>query len=298
MARKECRLDNQQPSREQRKVQRLSLRGVAEQAIGSAKRRVSLCDKDIVHSPVEIAGGAYCPAGSSVPDMNLRISHERQLKRFEVMKVTNEMVGKKYGMLRVLSMAPDRISLSGRKEKMCMCECDCGNVKLVRASCLKNGNTKSCGCYRSQCSSERMAARSIHGLGGTKLYHVWQNMIDRCQNPKHKSYKNYGANGIHVCDQWLSVTAFADWAFANGYREGLTLERIDNAEGYSPDNCIWADRYVQNNHTSRNHLLTYMGKTQSMAQWARELNISYAALKTRINRLGWPVEVALSTPVA
>ena len=211
--------------------------------------------------------------------------------------MVEDMTGRKYGRLRVLSAAPDRILPSGKTERMCLCKCDCGAIKTIRAASLKNGNTKSCGCYRSKCSSERMRARAVHGLGGTKIYRVWKCMIDRCQNPNNKSYKNYGLKGVKVCAEWQDVAVFAEWAHKNGYKDGLTLERVNNNRGYCPDNCIWADRYVQNNHTSRNHLLTYVGKTQTMAQWSRELGISYSAIKTRINRRGWPVEVALATPV-
>lgn len=215
----------------------------------------------------------------------------------EVKKLIEEMTGRRYGMLRVLGASPDRILPSGKKESMCLCECDCGKIKAIRVASLKNGNTKSCGCYRNKCSSERMHARATHGLGGTKIYGVWKCMIDRCQNPNNKSYKNYGGKGVDVCSEWQDVNVFVEWALMSGYKDGLTLERVNNNQGYYPDNCIWADRYVQNNHTSRNHLLTYMGRTQTMAQWSRELGLSYSAIKTRINRYGWPTEVALATPV-
>lgn len=86
------------------------------------------------------------------------------------------------------------------------------------------------------------------------------------------------------------------WATKTGYKEGLTLERLDNSLGYSPMNCVWADRYTQNNHTGRNHMLTYKGETKTMAQWCRELGLSYSAVKARINRRGWSEDRALSTP--
>lgn len=142
-----------------------------------------------------------------------------------------------------------------------------------------------------------MSSNRKHGRGGTKLYKVWQAMISRCENPDNCSFDNYGATGIKVCDEWHDVEIFCEWAERLGYRDGLTLERIDNSLGYNPDNCIWADRYVQNNNTSRNHMLTFHGKTMSMAQWSRELGISYCALKSRITKRGWSVERALTTKV-
>lgn len=124
-------------------------------------------------------------------------------------------------------------------------------------------------------------------------------MISRCEDPKNKSYYNYGVKGISVCEEWHSVSVFAEWAYNNGYKEneGLSIERLDSSKGYCPENCVWADRKTQNNHTSRNHMITFNGETKTMAQWSEDTGISYAALKTRLNRRGWSVERALTTPV-
>lgn len=235
------------------------------------------------------------PAGSSVPS-DFEIFTERQITGRGDLLIT-DLIGKKYGRLEVVGRAQDRILPSGKKEVMWICKCECGNFKNVRAESLKRGNTISCGCYRKEYSQKRARNRTKHGFGGQKIYKVWKSMIDRCENPKNKSYKNYGEVGISVCDEWRSVDNFVKWAQKAGYKEGLTLERVDNSCGYNPNNCIWADRYTQNNHTSRNHMLEYKGKTQTIAQWAREFNISYCALKSRINKYGWSVEVALETPV-
>ena len=131
----------------------------------------------------------------------------------------------------------------------------------------------------------------------TRLYRIWCGMRYRCENPKHPSYKNYGERGIKVCPEWQTFENFMSWALENGYRDDLTLERLDNAGGYNPDNCTWADRRTQNNNTRRNHKLTYQGRTQTIAQWAREKEQPYSTLWARINALNWSVEKALETPV-
>ena len=137
-----------------------------------------------------------------------------------------------------------------------------------------------------------------HGHSGTRLYKKWRHMHDRCENPNNRKFAIYGGNGITVCPEWSGKqgsTNFIKWALENGYKDGLTIERIDGTKGYSPDNCIWASYTVQNNNTSRNHYITFNGKTQTMKQWADELNISYQALAKRINKLGWSIEKALTT---
>ncbi len=208
------------------------------------------------------------------------------------------MTGKKYGRLTVLSRYKNRKSKSGRTEVMWLCKCDCGNIVSLRGVSLRNGNTISCGCYRKECSSQRMHSNNtIHGFGGTRIYKIWQAMIDRCENENNKKYKNYGARGIKVCEDWHDVRKFAEWAFSNGYKDDLTIERLDNNLDYESSNCVWADRYVQNNHTSRNHMITYQGKTQTMAQWSKETGLPYSTIKSRLNKHGWSVERALSTPL-
>ncbi len=121
----------------------------------------------------------------------------------------------------------------------------------------------------------------------TKLYENWCNMKRRCYNKKNKDYYNYGGRGIVVCDEWLNdFDVFYNWAYQNGYEDGLTLDRINSSGNYEPNNCRWATRKQQANNTRRNVLLTYNGKTQNMRQWADELGISYYNISKRHYR-GW-----------
>ncbi len=129
-----------------------------------------------------------------------------------------------------------------------------------------------------------------------KLHSVWRTMIAKCGNPNAYNYKHYGRRGIFVCEEWKAdYLSFRVWAHANGYSEGLTIERIDNDSGYSPHNCRWADRKTQARNRRTSKLITFRGRTQTQAAWAEEIGISPGTLYARLEKLNWPVEKALAT---
>lgn len=136
-----------------------------------------------------------------------------------------------------------------------------------------------------------------HGECRSRLYSVYCEIKNRCYNKRDKSYKWYGAKGIKVCEKWSDYILFQRWAYAHGYKEGMSLDRIDNTKDYSPDNCRWVNAKVQANNKSNNHYLTYKGRTQTLIQWSEELGINYDTLKSRINRSHWSVEKAFETRV-
>lgn len=118
----------------------------------------------------------------------------------------------------------------------------------------------------------------------TKLHWVWRAIKQRCTNPNNKQYKNYGGRGITLCEEWQGVygfTNFSIWAEANGYKEGLSIDRIDNNKGYSPDNCRWTNTEIQANNKRTNILITYLGATHTLRQWAKILDVPYSTLQTR-----------------
>jgi hypothetical protein len=138
-----------------------------------------------------------------------------------------------------------------------------------------------------------------------RLNHIYKDMKRRCYSRNFKQYKDYGGRGICVCDEWIDKTrngspatkgwlAFKSWALSNGYKEGLSIDRIDNNKGYCPENCRWVDRRVQNNNTRKNRYIKYNGKTQSLADWCRELGLNYDRTKYRLNAGQWSVERAFS----
>lgn len=169
--------------------------------------------------------------------------------------------------------------------------CDCGNVLISVAQSVRIGRTKSCGCLSRENTSRNMAK---HRLSGTKEYNVWVSMRQRCSNPNHPHFKHYGGRGITVCDRWHSfATFFRDMGNAP---TGYTLERKDNQQGYSPDNCCWATRSAQANNRRGLHLLTYNNQTLNVAQWAALLGLNKSTLHKRL-KLGWPISLVLSSPV-
>jgi hypothetical protein len=141
----------------------------------------------------------------------------------------------------------------------------------------------------------------------SKLSNIFHNMKARCYNLSNKNYRNYGARGITVCSEWLNsekahesnctkgFIAFKQWALANGYAEDLTLDRIDVNGNYSPNNCRWVSRKVQQNNTRRNCFVSYKGRTQTLAQWCSELKLNYHKTVVRVNQLGWSPERAFET---
>lgn len=133
-----------------------------------------------------------------------------------------------------------------------------------------------------------------HGETGTPLYNIWHHMKQRCYNIKNHNYKDYGGRGIAVCDEWCnSYLMFKEWAINNGYEEGLTIDRIDNNKGYSPNNCRWADRKQQARNRRSTRLTTYKGDTRPLTEWCEILNLNYWTVVSRLDRLGWSIEDAL-----
>lgn len=199
-------------------------------------------------------------------------------------------IGDVFGKLTVVALdKPSKRSI----ERMWLCRCECGNMKSANDARLKIGHVKSCGCFMSQRIRE---TQTTHGQTKTPLYAVWRGIKARCNNPRHKAYARYGGRGITVCEEWNnSFETFKDWAYANGYSQELSIDRIDNDKGYSPDNCRWADVYTQANNMSHNITFCYNGETHTVAEWARILNVGYGALKKRVKE-GWNVDDVVNKP--
>ena len=198
----------------------------------------------------------------------------------------HDLTGQRFGQLLVIERAEDKTT--GLKPKvMWRCRCDCGKETIVWGSSLTQGTTVSCGCKKIK-----------HGYANKeRLYETWQNMKRRCNNPRNKRYKQYGARGIKVCAEWEhDYVAFRNWAMSNGYADDLTIDRIDVDKGYSPDNCRWVGAKIQANNMTRNRFITFRGKTMTLSQWAEELGLSYGVINHRIQR-GWDMDRIANTPV-
>lgn len=198
----------------------------------------------------------------------------------------DNLIGRKFGRLTVLGLSEKQ---SGRKSYW-VCECDCGNKKLVRSDVLKRGQVQSCGCMKKeqdQVNFKRTTHGDAHRGSVERLWHTWQGIKKRTSNPKDKAYFRYGGRGITMCDEWReSYSTFKEWALQNGYADNLTIERIDNNGNYEPSNCRWATIEEQCNNRRTNVLVEWDGKTQNIKQWSEEKGIPYRVLHDRYHRYG------------
>ena len=204
----------------------------------------------------------------------------------------DDLTGKRYGRLVVLSRGENAKNGAVRW----VCKCDCGNTTVVYRSALQSGLSKSCGCLNYEINSN---IHKTHGYSKTRIYGVWCNIIDRCDNPNNSHYKYYGGRGIKVCEEWKNnPLSFIKWAYANGYNEDAkfgdcTIDRIDNNKDYSPDNCRWVDLYVQANNKSNNIKIEFNGETHSIREWGILRGIRPELIYQRIHCYKWDIEKAL-----
>ena len=214
-------------------------------------------------------------------------------------------VGERMGRLVRTSTPPiNRTTSSGHTYAFKVeCECDCGTIKFVHTSALCRGTALSCGCLE--------AERRIHGglsIVGSRaegrkihpLYIKWRGMQYRCYNVKCKQYHDYGGRGITICDEWLnSYRSFYDWAMANGWQEGLEIDRRENDQPYRPDNCRFVSQLANANNKRGNRLIAAFGENKTLSDWVRDprCSVSYRALQSRLKR-HWEPELAIIAPPA
>lgn len=183
-----------------------------------------------------------------------------------------DLKGRRFGRLTVLERAEN----DKYKNSRWVCECDCGAVKTLYGKDLKNGSARSCGCYRKEVLLEgRTHAHTYtHNMSNSRLYNVYRTMRQRCFNTNNPSYKNYGGRGVTVCGEWSRFEVFRDWALSNGYKEDLTIERINVNGNYCPENCTWIS--IEDQQRNRRNNVKFRGKTQST--WAYVLDLSQSSL--------------------
>lgn len=197
-----------------------------------------------------------------------------------------DLTGRKFNCLTVVK----QISKSGGRV-MWECSCDCGKTTIVAAGNLRGSQVKSCGCLRSKSSKERS---TTHGMSETPEFYLWLTMIQRCENPNDKAFKNYGGRGIKVCERWHK---FENFIADMGRRptDGLQLDRKDNDGGYCPENCRWVTPTTNCNNRRVTVNITLNGVTKPLAVWAKEFGLGHGTLLYRFNR-GWPAEKMLTSP--
>lgn len=203
-----------------------------------------------------------------------------------------EWVGKKFNKLTVIE--PIRyVDKRGKKHWFWLVECECGKRKIMRPRDIIVESSVSCGCY----GKTKSPPNKTHNESHTRLHNIWLEMRRRCQKEYDPSYKRYGGRGITVCEAWENYEIFAKWARENGYAENLSIERKDVNKGYCPENCMWIPFSKQARNRTTTYWVEYQGDRMSLAEAAEKAGLPYKQVWYRINRSGWSVEKALSTPL-
>ena len=209
-----------------------------------------------------------------------------------------DLTDMRFGRYLVIKQGSTHIDKSGRRRLKWICKCDCGSdLKEVFGDNLAQGYTQSCGCLHKERAAK---AKTAHGDTETRLYGVWCAIKRRCNNQDVPEYKNYGGRGITMCADWSnSYESFKIWALENGYDENAprgvcTIDRIDNNDGYYPENCRWVSQRVQMNNVRTNVIVEYKNEKHTVAEWARKYNIRYSKLSQRLKRYGFSTEQALT----
>ena len=200
----------------------------------------------------------------------------------------NDPIGQTYNRWTVKSFSHKK-----NYHKFYNCECKCGNKGIIDLCSLKSGNSKSCGCLRNETTRKRA---TTHGMSQSRINRIYRNIKTRCFDTNTPIYEKYGAKGITVCEQWLGENGFKNflsWSMENGYRDELTIDRIDGKGNYEPTNCRWVTPKVQANNISTNVVIEYNGTKHTVSEWSDITGINRRTIEERYKR-GLPVEEVFS----
>lgn len=162
------------------------------------------------------------------------------------MPIFNDLSGQKFYRWTILHR------IEKTRPVKCLCKCECGNIRTVFYANIKKGLSKSCGCYKSEVTiiRNKTVKRIKHGKKHHPIYAAWLNLRSRCNYKKHKSFHRYGGRGIKLCEGWEEFIHFYNWSITHGWKEHLTIDRIDNDGNYCPENCQWITK-SENSHKKR-----------------------------------------------
>jgi len=195
----------------------------------------------------------------------------------EILK-TQLSVENKYLFKRINRLIP--VKYEGRDKHgkhQLLCVCNCGNVKVIRLVHLKNGSISSCGCYKRERTAE---THKTHGFSYHRAYKRYYNMINRCYDSKDKDFKRYGGRGIKVCDEWLDVRNFMEWANNNGFHPDLEIDRLDNDGNYEPSNCHWTTSAINARNRRSNRWCLLDGEKMCDTDASIKLGLSSAYVES------------------
>lgn len=199
-----------------------------------------------------------------------------------------DCIGKRFGRLTIVNEYWDK----NRRTTYCNVICDCGNKHITQKGHLKSGNVQSCGCLVVD-TNRKLLNGLKHNMTNTSQYVVWQHIKQRCDNKQCKSYKNYGGRGITYNPKWSTFEGF--WKdMKDGYKDNLTIDRIDNDGNYCKKNCRWITNKEQQSNRRNNHYLEYKGEKLTISQWERKQGFNRNTIYSRLKR-GWSVKDAILT---
>lgn len=198
------------------------------------------------------------------------------------------LLGQKFNRLIVTRFS----GVDHKSHALWECLCDCGKTKVIKASSMVRGMTKSCGCMLAECHTARKGQRT--GLRNRVLYKMWSAMVNRCHNPKRPNYVYYGARGISVCNEWR--TSFEQFESDIGPRPTAihSIDRIDVNGNYEPTNCRWATPTEQGRNRRSNRFLEFNGERLTISEWANRLGVTVRTISCRIES-GWVAQDIFTT---
>lgn len=198
-----------------------------------------------------------------------------------------DLTGQRFGLLTALRVHSRSRAPCGQLRVVWECVCDCGKTTTAMTAKLRRGQKKSCGCRNPE---------ENHGQSKTKLYGIWEGIIQRTTNPNDLAWRYYGGRGVVVCARWRSFTNFFT-DMGESYCHGLTIERVDNNKGYEPGNCTWATREQQTLNRRSTRWWDYHGQRMTAKQIASVAGspVLPRLICLRLKR-GWSIERATVTP--
>lgn len=209
-----------------------------------------------------------------------------------------DLIGKTFNRLTVLEFA----GRDKHKSRIWNCACECGGTATASTNSLKRGNTKSCGCLQKEKAAKSgKKFLTVHGLSKhpngkkTRLFRIWTGIKTRCLNPNDHAFPRYGGRGILLCKEWMDFAVFHEWAINNGYKDNLTIERVDLNGNYEAANCKWITKGDQANNRKSSRFISFENNQYTLSQLARKHSISVPLLHARLSR-GWTIEDAVKEP--
>lgn len=196
------------------------------------------------------------------------------------------LIGVRFTRLTVIRFSKQRL----HKRPAWVCRCDCGKEIIVTENSLKRNNTRSCGCYKLDRTSE---THRKHGMCRSRTYNTWCAMKDRCYNANNEDFHHYGGRGITICERWNnSFEAFFEDMGEKPLR--MSIERINTNGNYEPGNCRWATQKEQTRNKRTNRLVTFRGETKTVSEWSEITGIDQRTLWDRLFNHKWPIEKAMN----